>query len=88
MKISKDHFSHIANIAKLTFTEYEEEQLLKDLKKEIDFIDTMNQTDTDDIEPMTYVHPIKNVFRDDIVTNHNESINVPDEFYVVPKTIE
>lgn len=92
MKMNKDTFPHIADIAKLSFDKMEEEQLLKDLKREVDFIDTMKKADTGNLEPLNYVHPVKNVFRDDTVTNTGIKGNydkfMQDDFYVVPKTVE
>ena len=60
----------------------------------IDYIDTLNELDTDGIEPMSHVFPVKNVFREDVVTNGDGSAetlaNAPlekDQSFKVPKTI-
>lgn len=95
MKINKNNFSHTADMVKLNFSKKEEKQLIDDLNKTFEFIDTMNLLDTENIEPMDYIHSMKNVFREDVVLNAdtNEQLlsNAPDfqdEYYVVPKTIK
>lgn len=95
MKIDKDNFSHLANMVRLNFSKKEEEQLSHDLNQTITFIDAMNQADTDNIEPMTFVHSRKNVFREDIINKEDskgqvltDDSDIRDGYYVVPKTIE
>ena len=41
--------------------------------KMLDYIDVLNELDTDGIEPMSHVFPVNNVFREDIVTNGDGS---------------
>lgn len=43
------------------------------MEKMLDYIDTLNELDTDGIEPMSHVFPVKNVFREDVVTNGDGS---------------
>jgi aspartyl-tRNA(Asn)/glutamyl-tRNA(Gln) amidotransferase subunit C len=64
------------------------------MEKMLDYIDTLNELDTEGITPMSHVFPVNNVFREDIVTNGNnrEAIlsNAPlrkDDSFEVPKTI-
>ena len=61
----------------------------------LDYIDKLNELDTSNVEPMSHVFPVNNVFREDVVTNGDdrESIlkNAPEEkdgAFVVPKTFE
>ena len=61
----------------------------------LDYVDKLNELDTDGVEPMSHVFPVNNVFREDIVTNGDdrEEIlkNAPerkDGAFVVPKTVE
>ena len=75
-------------------SEEEKEAAKKDMEQMLDYIDTLNELDTDGIEPMSHVFPVKNVFREDIVTNRDGSketlANAPlekDQSFKVPKTI-
>ena len=61
----------------------------------LDYIDKLNELDTSGVEPMSHVFPVKNVFREDVVTNgdtRDEVLkNAPEQregAFVVPKTIE
>ena len=55
----------------------------------------MNELDTSNVEPMSHVFPVNNVFREDIVVNGDEREkilqNAPEEkngSFKVPKTVE
>ena len=43
------------------------------MEKMLDYIDVLNELDTDGIEPMSHVFPVNNVFREDVVTNGDGS---------------
>ena len=64
------------------------------MEKMLDYIDTLNELNTEGIEPMSHVFPVHNVFREDVVTNGDGSAdtlaNAPlmkDQSFKVPKTI-
>ena len=70
------------------------EQAKKDMESMLDYVDKLNELDTSSVEPMSHVFPVKNVFREDVVTNGDGSEdtlkNAPeaqDNAFVVPKTI-
>ena len=74
--------------------EQEKEQAKKDMESMLDYVDKLNELDTSSVEPMSHVFPVKNVFREDVVTNGDGSEdtlkNAPeaqDNAFVVPKTI-
>ena len=61
----------------------------------LDYIDKLNELDTTGVEPMSHVFPVQNVFREDVVTNVDDSENMlknapveRDHMYEVPKTVE
>ena len=83
------------------FEEEEEEELTekeaakKDMGRMLDYIDKLSELDTTGVEPMSHVFPVQNVFREDVVTNGDESeqtlANAPgekDNMFVVPKTFD
>lgn len=39
----------------------------------LDYIDKLSELDTTGVEPMSHVFPVQNVFREDVVTNGDES---------------
>ena len=85
---------NIEILAKLALTCEEREKAREKMQEMLDYIDTLNELDTEGIEPMSHVFPIKNVFREDVVTNEDGSkdtlANAPlqkNNSFKVPKTI-
>ncbi len=68
-KISDETIEYVGILAKLELSEEEKEQAKKDMEKMLDYIDILNELDTEGIEPMSHVFPVNNVFREDVVTN-------------------
>ncbi len=95
MEITEKTIQYVADLAKLTVPDEKKGQAAKDLNNILGYMETMNQLDTEGVEPMSHVLPIKNVFREDEVVNRNEREqllkNAPrkkDGSFVVPKTVE
>ena len=95
MQITEQTIEYVSALAKLSLSEEEKERAKKDLGDILGYMETMNELDTEGIEPMSHAFPIKNVFREDIVKNEDdrESLlaNAPqqkDGCFVVPKTVE
>ena len=93
--ISDETIEYVGILAKLELSGEEKEQAKKDMESMRDYVDKLNELDTDGVEPMSHVFPVNNVFREDIVTNGDdrEEIlkNAPerkDGAFVVPKTVE
>lgn len=38
----------------------------------LDYIDKLNELETDDVEPMSHIFDVNNVFREDVVTNGDD----------------
>lgn len=72
-KISDETIEYVGILAKLELTGQEKQDAKADMEKMLDYIDTLNELDTEGIEPMSHVFPIKNVFREDVVTNETEA---------------
>jgi aspartyl-tRNA(Asn)/glutamyl-tRNA(Gln) amidotransferase subunit C len=95
MKITEETVQYVAALAKLTVSEEEKVKAAKDLEHILEYIATMDELDTEGIEPMSHVLPIKNVFREDVVTNQEDrdqliknAPNKKDGCFAVPKTVE
>ena len=89
-KISDETIEYVGILAKLELSEKDKAEM----EKMLDYIDVLNELDTDGIEPMSHVFPVNNVFREDVVTNGDGSsdtlANAPlmkDQSFKVPKTI-
>ena len=92
--ISDETMEYVGILAKLELSDAEKEAAKKDMESMLDYIDKLNELDTSNVEPMSHVFPVQNVFREDVVTNGDNReamlMNAPKEKegqYQVPKTI-
>ncbi|MDE6602114.1 MAG: Asp-tRNA(Asn)/Glu-tRNA(Gln) amidotransferase subunit GatC [Lachnospiraceae bacterium] len=93
--ISDETIEYVGILAKLELSDEEKEKAKSDMGRMLDYIDKLGELDTTDVEPMSHVFPVENVFREDIVTNGDEKerllSNAPQEkdgMFVVPRTFE
>ena len=94
LKIAGSDYS-IRDMDGLMLSDEEKEQAKKDMGSMLDYIDKLGELDTTDVEPMSHVFPVNNVFREDVVTNGDDRDNIianaPEEkdgSFVVPKTFD
>ena len=93
--ISDETIDYVGILAKLELSEEEKQQAKLDMGRMLDYIDKLNELDTTGVEPMSHIFPVQNVFREDVVTNSDESEkllqNAPgqkDNMFMVPRTFE
>ena len=91
--ISDETIEYVGILAKLELSDKEKEQARRDMGRMLDYIDKLGELDTTDVEPMSHVFPVQNVFREDEVTNGEmrEQLlaNAPQEkdgMFMVPRT--
>jgi len=94
MEITDETIAYVAALAKLELDKEAKEKAKEDLSKILGYMDTMNGLDTEGLEPMSHIFPLKNVFREDEITNGAEEeallANAPrrkEGQFVVPKTV-
>ena len=92
--ISDETMEYVGILAKLELSDAEKEAAKKDMESMLDYIDKLNELDTSNVEPMSHVFPVQNVFREDVVTNGDKKeatlANAPlrkEDSFEVPKTI-
>ena len=92
--ISDETIEYVGILAKLELDSEEKEQAKKDMGRMLDYIDKLNELDTDGVEPMSHIFPVNNVFREDEVCNGDgreitlaNSPERKEDCFVVPKTI-
>ena len=93
MQISDDMIKYVAELAKLELSDENKEQAKKDMSDMLEYVNTLNELDTSNVEPMSHCFPVSNVLREDVVTNGNDRdnmlLNAPEkseDSYIVPKT--
>lgn len=94
-KITDETIEYLGILAKLELTNEEKKNAKRDLEEILSYVDKLNELDTSEIKPLYQMFSSGNVFREDIVTNGDNSretlLNAPEEKesgFVVPKTIE
>lgn len=93
--ISDETMEYVGILAKLDLSEEEKQAAKRDMERMLDYIDTLNELNTEGIEPMSHVFSMNNVFREDVVENENggkETLaNAPERrnrAFVVPRTVD
>ncbi len=91
--VDDEMIEYVGILAKLELSGKEKEQAKADMGKMLDYIDKLQELDTSGVEAMSHVFGVKNVFREDVVTNgdRREDIlkNAPEEkngMFMVPRT--
>jgi len=84
----------LASLTKEQIKKEEKEKAKKDMQEMLDYVDKLDELDTSSVEPMSHIFGDQNVFREDEVTNGDNSeamlANAPkakEGQYQVPKTI-
>jgi len=94
MSVTIKDVEHIAELARLEFTEDEKGKLTAQLNSILAYMEQLNKLDTSAIEPLSHVIELSNVFREDAVkpglTTEDALKNAPaktEKFFKVPKVI-
>ena len=94
MAVTIKDVEHIAELARLKFSEKELDNFTHQLNEILSYVEKLNELDTENVEPLS--HPVENtnVFRDDEVmpsVKREEALkNAPNKnesFFKVPKVI-
>lgn len=67
--LTKENILHLAKLAKLKLTDEEVEKYLKQLEDTVEYIDNLNELNTDSVEPTSQTTGLSNVGFDDGIKN-------------------
>ena len=67
MKITDEMLDYVASLSRLAVAPERREALRQELGSIVDYMDLLAQVDTEGVEAMSHVFPVKNVFREDVV---------------------
>jgi len=94
MAVTIKDVEHIARLAKLEFNEDEKVEFTKQFNEILAFMEKLNELDTSNVEPLSHVIELQNVFREDevkpSVASEEALKNAPaknENFFKVPKVI-
>lgn len=94
-KISWDEtMEYLEILSQISLTEEEKQETAGELKKILDYMEKLEELDTNGVDPMSHVFQVQNVFREDIVEEEDQREamieNAPKKKegqYLVPKTV-
>jgi aspartyl-tRNA(Asn)/glutamyl-tRNA(Gln) amidotransferase subunit C len=95
MSVTKKDVNYVADLARLQLSEEETESLVSDMNQILDYMTTLEELDTSDVEPLEHVIDLEYRLRDDKAKeplSHEEALkNAPDadtDYFRVPRVIE
>ena len=95
MAVTVDDVRRVAGLARLQFSSDEEEKLVLELNRILQYMEKLNELDTDGVEPTSHVAPVANAFREDEPEEfaHVEELRAQapemvEGYYKVPRIIE
>ena len=95
MKVNNKLVEHLAHLSRLDFDDHSKEKMKFDFEKMLDFVAKLEEVDTDNVEPLSYMSSELNVLREDkveqVLTQEQALKNAPvnDTDYIrIPKIID
>lgn len=92
--IDLEQVRKVALLARLELTEAEEQQFTEQLSGILDYVQQLNELNTDNIEPTTRAIELSNITRQDELTQFEERESIleiapdrEDDFFKVPKIL-
>jgi len=94
MRITKDEIIHVANLARLEINDASLDKITEQVGHILEYVDTLNQADTNDVQGTSHAITLTNAFREDLPKDHlsNDQAlsNAPEKeegAFVVPKVV-
>jgi len=94
-KIDETQVRRVALLGRLELSDGEVSQFSTQLSAIFEYIEKLNELDTDNVEPLAHCLPVHNVFREDVprpsLSNDDALANAPereDEYFKVPKILD
>lgn len=95
MALSREDVRHVAELARLDFSEDEEARMAEEMSQILDYVDKLDELDTSGVPPMSHVLDVTNVFRDDAIEERIDQEQALEpapeadgEHFLVPQVIE
>jgi len=95
LKIDKNTINKIARLSRIKLEDKESDDYIKDLNSILDWVDQLNEVNTENVEPLNNISSSTLPKREDVakdVNSSNEILeNAPDKlegFFAVPKVVE
>jgi len=94
-KIDETQVRRVAQLSRLELSDGEVSQFSTQLSAIVEYIEKLNELDTESVEPLAHCLPVHNVLREDMprpsLSNDAALANAPDredEYFKVPKILD
>lgn len=94
-KITEEQVKKVAKLARLDLKDDEVKEFTAQLESILQYMEKMNQLDTENVEPLAHCLPITNCFREDVIKEsldfQKALANAPQsngQFFKVPKILD
>ena len=96
MTITKEDVKYVSTLSRIKMNDKELEAFTRELDKILEYMNKLNELNTDNVKPTAHILDIKNVKREDKLTDksltNDEALQMAPEkergFFKVPKVIE
>jgi aspartyl-tRNA(Asn)/glutamyl-tRNA(Gln) amidotransferase subunit C len=95
IKIDEQQVRRVALLGRLELSDQEVRQFSTQLSAIVEYIEKLNELDTDGVEPLAHCLPVHNIFREDVprpsLSNDEALANAPEregEYFKVPKILD
>ena len=95
MPVTREDVEKVAVLARLKLNEQEIEEMTSQLNEILEYFEKLQELDTEGVEPLSHVLPMKNVYREDRVkpslSQEEILMNAPEKghgHFKVPRIIE
>jgi len=95
MKVDENMIDKIAKLSMLEFDEKQKPTIINDMNKMLEFINKLNEINTDSVEPLIHISEEKNILRKDIsntyISQQEALKNAPmkdSTYFKMPKVLD
>jgi len=95
MALSREDVRHVAQLARLDFSDEEERRMAEEMSQILDYVEKLDELDTSGVPPMAHVLDVTNVFRADEIKariDQEQALEpapeTDDGYFQVPQVIE
>jgi len=95
MALSRDEVRHVAQLARLDFSDEEEARMAEEMSQILDYVEKLDELDTSGVPPMSHILDVTNVYRDDEIDeriDQEQALEPAPEtdkgYFAVPKVVD
>lgn len=79
-KLSKEEIVHLANLSSLKLTEDEINKFSEQLTETVDYVNNLNELNTENVSPTYQVTKLENIYFDEDISKNQRSLSLEEIF--------